>query len=97
MAALTVKCAVYGALANGNENQSQAVDVSQALQAAIDANDGIVQINNTNMGGDPSAGNQKHFAAVVTLDDSDQYYACEENQTIDFFHTIPPSSPSSSA
>lgn len=93
MSILTVKFAVYGALANGNENESQAVDVSDALQTAIDAstNNGIVEINNTNMGGDPSVGNQKHFAAIVSLDGSDRYFACEENQTIDFFHTIPPS------
>ena len=37
MAALTVQYAVYGALADGNENNSQAADVSAALQTSINA------------------------------------------------------------
>lgn len=90
MAALTVKYAVYGALAGGNENNSQAVDVAIALQAAIDASQGIVTIDNTTMGGDPSHGNQKHFGACVALDGQDRFFACQEGQTIDFFHTLPP-------
>lgn len=90
MSALQVQTAVYGALNGGNENKSQAVDVSNALQAAIDQNDGIVTINNANMGGDPSKGNGKHFAAIVALDGVNHYFACKEGQTIDFFHTEAP-------
>lgn len=91
MAALTVQIAVYGALDGGNENKAQAVDVTAALQAAIDANQGVVTINNTTMGGDPSKGNGKHFGAVVALDGTARYFACKEGQTIDFFHTEAPS------
>lgn len=92
MAALTVVFAVYGALAGGNENNDQAIDVAQALQTAINNNQGIVTINNENMGGDPSKGNKKHFGAIVALDGVNRYFACEENQTIDFFHTKAPNS-----
>ena len=89
MADLVVQIAIYGALAGGNENDSQAVDVTKALQVAIDSpqNQGIVTINNANMGGDPSPNNVKSFGAVVALDGVAQYFACQENQTIDFFHT----------
>jgi hypothetical protein len=90
MSALKVKFAVYGALQGGNENLSQAIDVSSALQNQIDANQGIVTIDNNNMGHDPSVGNQKHFGAIVTLDNTDMYFACVEGQTIDFYHNKPP-------
>ncbi|MGE4279657.1 MAG: hypothetical protein AB7G62_08735 [Magnetospirillum sp.] len=87
MSVLTVKFAVYGALVGGDENKSAAVDVSAALQALIDSNQGIVNINNDNMGGDPAYGDVKHFAAIVALGDNDKrYFACQEGQTIDFFH-----------
>lgn len=92
MAALTVKYAVYGALGGANENYSQAVDVTTALQTAIDASQGIVTIDNDTMGGDPSVDNLKHFGACVALGGQDRFFACNEGQTIDFFHTIPPSS-----
>jgi hypothetical protein len=82
-----VTYAVYGALAGGNENQSQAISVANALQAAINASTGIVAINTTNLGGcDPSPGNQKHFAGCVVVGGVPQYYACQEGQTIDFYH-----------
>ena len=87
LATLTVKFAVYGALDKGNENRSQAANVQNALQGAINANQGIVTINNTTMGGDPSHGNVKHFGAIVTLDSVDRYFACQEGQTVDFYHT----------
>jgi hypothetical protein len=90
---LQVQFAVYGALAGGNENMSQAIDVRIPLQAALEQSvpPGIVNINNTTMGTDPSQDNGKHFAAIVALDTVNQFYACAENQTIDFFHVIPPS------
>ncbi len=89
MSALKVNFAVYGALA-GDENSTQAIDVSEALQNAINTSQGIVNINNTTMGQDPSPNNTKSFAALVTLDGVPQPYACQENQTIDFYHWIAP-------
>jgi hypothetical protein len=91
MSALVVKFAVYGALAGGDENKTQAVNVQTALQTAIDSSQGIVNINNNTMGGDPSKGNSKHFGAIVALDNVDRYFACYEGQTIDFYHTAEPS------
>ncbi|MBL8149422.1 MAG: hypothetical protein JNN15_05805 [Blastocatellia bacterium] len=91
MATLVVKFAVYGALAGGDENKSQAANVQAALQTAINSSQGIVNINNDTMGGDPSKGNRKHFGAIVTLDNVDRYFACYEGQTIDFYHTAEPS------
>lgn len=86
---ITVKFAVYGALKGGNENQTQAIDVSGPLQAQIDASQGIVNINNGTMGGDPSKGNGKHFAAIVDVDGNQNVcFACAEGQTIDFHHWI---------
>lgn len=90
MSNFTVNFAVYGALNGGNENQTQAVDVSSQLQKALDTNDGIVTINNTTLGPDPSKGNKKHFGANVTVNGSAHYFACEEGQTIDFYHSIAP-------
>lgn len=81
MSDLTVKIAVYGAtLANGT---SQAADVTQALQNAINKQ-GTVVINNANMGIDPSPGNVKSFGAVVLNNGVPQDYACQENQSINF-------------
>ena len=90
---LKVVFAVYGAIAHGNENMSQAIDVSGPLQTALEASvpPGIVNINNTTMGSDPSDDSSKHFAALVLLDNVKQYYACAEGQTVDFYHVIPPS------
>lgn len=86
MSGITVQYAVYGALAGGNENNAQATDVTSALQNAINSMDGVVKINNANMDGDPSPGNGKHFGAAITRDGGKFYYACAENQTIDFHH-----------
>ncbi|MFD2565764.1 hypothetical protein [Pseudotenacibaculum haliotis] len=86
---ISVNFAVYGALNGGNENKTQAIDVSAALQAQIDANQGIVKISNSTMGCDPSVGNKKHFAASLNVDGTDNvYFACEEGQTVDFHHWI---------
>jgi hypothetical protein len=90
MSVFTVKFAVYGALASGNENASQAISVVSQLQKALDSKDGIVAITNDTFGTDPSKGNKKHFGALVAVGDTDHYYACEEGQTVDFYHTIPP-------
>ncbi|ASS48853.1 MAG: hypothetical protein A3D31_06065 [Candidatus Fluviicola riflensis] len=90
MSNFAVKFATYGALSGGNENQTQAVNVAVQLQKALDANDGIVNISNATLGPDPSKGNKKHFGALVTVNGADHYFACEEGQTIDFYHSIPP-------
>lgn len=86
MSVLQVKFAVYGALQDGNENNSQTINVAAQLQKQIDANQGIVSVNNSTMGKDPSVGYVKHFGATVALDGVDRYFACQEGQTIDFFH-----------
>jgi hypothetical protein len=86
MSVLQVKFAVYGALQSGNENLSQAIDVTAQLQKQIDANQGIVSITNISMGKDPSFGYTKHFGAIVALDGVNRSFACQEGQTIDFFH-----------
>ncbi|MCE1180912.1 MAG: hypothetical protein LWW81_01180 [Rhodocyclales bacterium] len=90
MSVLTVKFAVYGGLAGGNENSSQAIDATAVLQNQIDLNQGIVTIDNSSMGTDPSVGNQKYFGAIVSLNNVDRYFACQEGQTIDFFHNKQP-------
>ncbi len=78
----TVKTAVYGALTGGNSNTAVAFDVTAEVQGAL-TNGSVVNCNNT-VFGDPSYGNTKHFAAVVTRNGKDHYFACQENQTIDF-------------
>ncbi len=90
MTTFTVKFAVYGALNGGDENKTQAIDVSGSLQKKLVANNGIVTIDNATFGTDPSKGNKKHFGALVTVNGTDQYFACEENQTIDFCHSMTP-------
>lgn len=86
MANVKVIYAVYGALHKGNENDAKAALVTTALQQQIDANDGIVTIDNTSMGGDPSQGDGKHFGALIERDGQQLAYACAEGQTVDFMH-----------
>lgn len=86
MSAITVNFAVYGALPDGNENACKAKDVTSVLQKLITNGDGIVKINNSNMDGDPCKGYHKHFGAQITRDGGTYYYACQEDQTIDFHH-----------
>lgn len=90
MSTFTVKFAAYGALKGGNENQTQAIGVEAALQSALNTQDGIVTINNTTMKTDPAKGTGKHFGALVTVNGVDQYFACQEGQTIDFAHHLAP-------
>ena len=81
-----VNFAAYGALAGGNENNTQANIVTGALQNLLPPDSsGVVTINNSNMGGDPSPGNTKHFGAIVVVNGgAPQAFACQEGQTIDF-------------
>jgi hypothetical protein len=83
MANLKVVFATYGALPGGHQNQAQAFDVSAQLQNLIDAENGIVAISDANFG-DPSYGNTKHFGACVNRAGVNHYFACQENQVIDF-------------
>ena len=88
--AFKVNFAVYGALADGNENKCQAIDVTQKLQQRLDEHDGVVTINNKAMGRDPSPGYTKHFGANVTVGGEGKWFACQEGQTIDFSHSKTP-------
>ena len=83
--ALKVLFAVYGALRGGNQDNTEAAIVTGALQEQINNHpNGVVTINNANMGGDPAPGVQKHFGAIVEVDGVPRPFACQENQTIDF-------------
>jgi hypothetical protein len=81
-----VLSATYGALAGGSSDDTQANIVTQALQNQLPPNSsGVVNINNSTMGGDPSPGYQKHFGAIVAINGgAPQPFACQEGQTIDF-------------
>jgi hypothetical protein len=80
-----VQAASYGGLASGNENDTQAANVTSALQNQLNSNpNGVVTINNTTMGGDPAPGTVKHFGALVSVNGSVLPFACQEGQTIDF-------------
>lgn len=84
-----VKFAVYGALRDGNPDETQAIDVSDLLQNALGFSPSVVIGNETFP--DPCFGYPKHFAAVVAVDGRDHYFACKDNQTINFDSWIPPS------
>jgi hypothetical protein len=60
----TVRFAVYGALRNGNQDNTEAKIVTTALQTAINnspSGNGVVRIDNKNMGGDPGAWRSEAF------------------------------------
>ena len=77
--------AVYGALAGGDENKTEAAIVTGALQGQLNNNpNGVVTINNSTMGGDPAVGWTKHFGAIVEVNGDALPFACQEGQTIDF-------------
>jgi hypothetical protein len=88
VANLRVKFAIYGGLPGGVAGNDKAIDVTSTLQNLIDQNGGIVTINNAAFG-DPVVGTFKHFGALVTRPNADGssedfYFACKENETIDF-------------
>ena len=87
MSTLQVQIAVYGVLCGGGENNMHAFDATQGLQAAINANDGIVTISNEVMGGDPCVGSTKSWGAVVILNNVPLYFAGQEGAQVDFFHS----------
>jgi hypothetical protein len=84
--AIQVLFAVYGGLRGGQADQTEAADVTQALQQQLDTLPRPrVPINNATMGGDPAQGVPKHFAALVDIDGRRAPFACNEGQEIDFF------------
>ena len=89
MSSLVVQFAVYGRLCGGGADSMHAINCAPQLQAALDShkNNGVVTISNDSMGGDPCPGNTKYFGAVVSLDGVDMYFAGEEGNQIDFFHS----------
>lgn len=91
MSVFSVKFAVYGALAGGDQQKTQAINVADAVQQQLNTTSyqGVLSINNTTMGQDPSPGSLKHFGALVTVNGKDMYFACQESQTIDFNHNMP--------
>ncbi len=74
----TVCCAVYGTI-------KTAVIVTPTLQALLNASpNGVIAINNTTMGGNPSPGEENIFIAVVTVNGMPQAFICVEGQSINF-------------
>jgi len=82
MAKFSVKFAVFGALAGGNQDQAEGASVATQLQQKLDTSS-VVECN-TKTFGDPAPHNTKHFGALVERDGALLYFACQENQTIDF-------------
>lgn len=83
--ATNVVFAVYGALRGGGQDNTEAKIVTNALQQRLSAApNGVVKIDNSNMGGDPAPGELKHFGAIVEIDGTRRPFACVEGQTIDF-------------
>ena len=63
----------------------EAETVVAQLQQAIDTSaTGAVPISTASLGKDPAPGVLKHFAAIVEVNGMNYYFACEENQTINF-------------
>lgn len=77
--------AAYGALRDGDPDNTEAAIVTGALQQTLDNTpNGVVTINNTHLGGDPAPGADKHFGAIVEVNGVERPFACLEGQTIDF-------------
>lgn len=82
---LSVIFAAYGALRNGDPDKTEAAIATGALQEKLDNTpNGVVRIDDANLGGDPAPGADKHFGAIVEVDGAQRPFACLENQTIDF-------------
>jgi hypothetical protein len=83
---LQVIFAAYGGLRDGNQDNTEAAEVTGAVQQRInESSNGVVTINNANMGGDPAQGVVKHFGAIVQNEEGRRRaFACQENQTIAF-------------
>ena len=83
---LIVLFASYGTLKDNNTHQCCASDVRIALQKALNANAGVVQITNQSLGGDPRFGYPKQFGAAIQRNGKTVYFAGQEAQRIDFNH-----------
>ena len=83
---LIVLFASYGALKDNNTHQCCASDVRIALQKALNANAGVVQITNQSLGGDPRFGYPKQFDAAIQRNGKTVYFSDQEGQRIDFNH-----------
>lgn len=83
MATFSVQFAAYGALPGGNRGEALAFNVQQQLQRLLEVESGVVSISNSSFG-DPANGNLKHFGALVIRDNVPLFFACQENQVIDF-------------
>jgi hypothetical protein len=81
--AIEAQFAVWGALANGDQNRAQAADVAAKLQQLFNDGATTIIINDDNFG-DPAYGFVKHFAATVNKNGRVSHYACQEGQTINF-------------
>lgn len=83
MSITAVVFAVYGALPGGSGSWAEGKDVSGILWDLIRHDNGVVVCGNDQFG-DPSSGNKKHFAAIITRGNQNFAFACEEGQTINF-------------
>lgn len=83
MSDLKVKFAVWGASVNGDPLNDRAGDISGRLQDLIERTGGKVQFTTGNFD-DTCLGYGKHFAGIVIRNNKEHYFACAENQTIDF-------------
>ena len=90
-----VKSAVYGGTDVDSPNKSKAKDVSNELQKHLNAGHVKLCISNGLPSpnpkvlpyppfNDPAKGLGKAFAAIVSINKNDHYFACNEGQTIDF-------------
>jgi hypothetical protein len=90
-----VKSAVYGGTDVDTPNKSKAKDVSNELQMHLNAGHVKLCISNGLPSpnpkvlpyppfNDPAKGLGKAFAAIVSINKTDHYFACNEGQTIDF-------------
>lgn len=77
-----VQFATYGALQGGIGSKAEAFDVTAILQEQVN-HSRSVKISN-DIFGDPSPGNQKHFAAAVLHAGRITPFACLEGETLDF-------------
>jgi hypothetical protein len=87
MSTFAVSWAYYGS--TPTQTNCQVNDVTATLQDQLNdpiaSPNGVLTINDTNMGGDPSPGNTKAFCASVSVDGSTaSTFICSEGQTVDF-------------
>lgn len=83
-----VRFAFWGAgNATTTTNQCVAIDVSLYLQNLLNSGNVVITPSNSISNPpfpDPAVGCTKGFGAVVNVNGVDCYFACQENQTIDF-------------